>query len=72
MTELVACPQCAKTLPKVNRPLYCMGEGTFHAGHGYRMMTLDELDLRHTRLVLAGFSVGAERTLIAMSAIRGE
>jgi hypothetical protein len=67
--KTVACPQCARVADYTGRPLYCLGEGTFHSGHGYRMMTVGELEVRYTRLILGGFQAGADRTRAAINAI---
>jgi len=66
----VACPVCGKTDEMTDRPLYCRGEGTFHNGHDRRMLTLEELDCRHTRCILAGYMKNAERTMRAMENIK--
>jgi hypothetical protein len=68
--ELVACPTCGALEVMTDHPLYCRGEGTFHYGHDYRMMTLAELDHKHTRAILAGHQIAAQRIMDAIEAIK--
>jgi hypothetical protein len=62
----VACPVCGKTDEMTDRPLYCRGEGTFHNGHDFRMLTINELISKHASDTEAGYDTAAIRILRAM------
>lgn len=66
----VACPTCARVATMNNNyPVTCRGEGTIHAGHHYRMMTLEELRAKLDLPTTQKYPVAVQRTRAAIAAL---